>query len=345
MSEKSNIAWTDSTVNFWEGCTMWSPGCINCYAMTRDARMLAEKIIHWGKGAPRRKSKSAVKAALSMNRKPWICNLCGESFDAFDGGQHRHGSIIPTLHRRRIFSLSLGDWLDDEVPIEWMAEMLDTIRRCDQVTWILCSKRWENFNRRMVAVMTHHIVAPETSDRSDAWKWCLDWVANLNRNIPGNIIGLCSVEDQKRADERIPQFLTVPLACRGLSLEPLLGPVNLARWIPWHGKNDKGEVTGTGNLGWLIIGGESGPNARACEIDWIRSLVAQGKAAGVATFVKQLGAYSQDQSGTYVAEFSEEVAQSMRNAPMERLQLADKKGGDLAEWPTALRVQEWPKGF
>jgi protein gp37 len=222
------------------------------------------------------------------------------------------------FHRRRIFSLSLGDWLDAEVPIEWLAEMLDTIRQCDRVTWILCTKRPENFKARVVAVYDSPL---EGTEAVKLREWIRKW---LNDNPPTNIIVLTSVENQAQAEIRIPELLKIPAACRGLSLEPLLGPVELR--LPFDGP--QAFPLGRG-LQWLIIGGESGPNARPCNVEWIRSLVQQGKAAGVATFVKQLGENP-------VADFV--------TCPGSdgRLRLRDKKGGDPAEWTADLRVQEWP---
>ena len=327
-------------MNFWEGCTKVSAGCANCYAEARDKRFTGGKL--WGKGAPRRKSKSAVKDALRYNKLPWICDKCGGSnveavFDA-DLKQSLRGGVSGNItvcrdcnsmnyHRRRIFSLSLGDWLDDEVPIEWLAEMLDTIRQCSDVTWILCTKRPENFKERLTRVMMWFENTPCTKQGTSTWHWVLNWVTDISGVCaPKNIILLTSVENQEAADKRIPELLNIPAACRGLSLEPLLGPVDLeaslALWKP------RAYVLSPRNyIDWLIIGGESGPNARPCNVDWIRSQVAQGNAAGVATFVKQMGTY---------------MADGMRRCGHD---VKDKKGGDPAEWPTDLRVQEWPKGF
>jgi protein gp37 len=334
VSEQTHIAWCDSTVNFWEGCTKVSPGCSNCYAEARDKRFTGG--IYWRLGR-RRKSKSAVNQALNMNRKPWICDDCGNA-QPFDGRCEKcfdefEGKIVHT-HVRRIFSLSLGDWLDDEVPIQWLAEMLDTIRRCDQVSWILCSKRWGKFKGRLNVVCRFCEDNHDFPNEEELWAWCLNWCAPLGpQDIPPNIIGLCSVEDQQRADERIPQFLKVPLACRGLSLEPLLGSVDLdPHWLGAGGRS--GDNYQQPQIHWLIAGGESGPSARPCNVDWIRSLVKQGQAAGVATFVKQLGAKPQTVEDTGCG--------LVHPWPMN---LRDKKGGDPSEWPEDLRVQEWPKDF
>ena len=92
---------------------------------------------------------------------------------------------------------------------------------------------------------------------------------------------------------RSPELLKIPAACRGLSLEPLLGPVKLTvgQWL------DSGTPIPRPKLDWMIIGGESGPNARPCNVEWIRSLVKQGQAAGVATFVKQFSGRKSGEQG------------------------------------------------
>ena len=333
MSEKSKIAWTDSTLNFWEGCTKVSAGCANCYAEARDRRFTGGKL--WGKGAPRRKSKSAVKDALRFNKLPWICDECGKSHPK------QYVECLPcgsrSMHRRRIFSLSLGDWLDDEVPIEWFVEMMDTIRQCDQVTWILCTKRPENFKVRLNAVIDTDKFTSTTK-----WHWLIAWVAGIE--VPPNIILLNSVENQEMADKRIPELLKIPAACHGLSLEPLLGPVDLSKWLGSNMADD--------GIEWAIIGGESGPNARPCNVEWIRSLVAQGKAADMATFVKQLGSNIDKNLPVQCPKCGCISNQEPGNdcirgcdAKMIEQVFKDKKGGDKIEWPKDLQVQDWPKGF
>lgn len=115
-----------------------------------------------------------------------------------------------------------------------------------------------------------------------------------------------------------------------------------------HDVNDR--WTKSEKLNWLIVGGESGPNARPCNVEWIRSLVKQGKAAGVATFVKQLGSNPITQSNQEtdgwppLTQFHCEYMGLDGDAPVN-VRLCDKKGGDILEWPKDLRVQEWPEGF
>jgi protein gp37 len=344
MSEKTNIKWADSTWNPWSGCTKVSPGCANCYAEARDARMMQEKVIHWGKGAPRLKSKGAIKDAFAMNRQPWICDNCGEANPSHFTKQFPEPACPPyclecnegKLHRRRIFSLSLGDWLDDEVPIEWLAEMLDTIRRCDQVIWILCTKRPDNFNARLCDVCDW-LSDRQTNPEFKSYNWIADWADGSE--IPSNIILLASVENQAMAALRIPQLLAIPAACRGLSLEPLLGPVSISQGLYHKEISKKFPKQAAQRLNWLIIGGESGPGARACNVDWIRALVETGKTSGVATFVKQLGANIE--GGKWPK--AEREFSNFGRCDWSNIQ--NKKGGDPNEWPADLRIQQWPAGY
>jgi protein gp37 len=342
MSEQTKISWCDSTINFWRGCTKVSPGCANCYAETLVTTRLQGE---WGKGKPRQHGKGAVKDALAFNRKPFICESCGEGFsqecqhDNADGKNKNWTNccvVNPKFDRRRIFSLSLGDWLDEEVPIEWLAEMLDTIRQCRDVTWILCSKRPHLFNTRIELAQDYDF----DHGKRELCGWLRDW--RKGDLIPPNIILLTSVENQAMADKRIPELLKIPSVCRGLSLEPLLGPVDLSPFLigngfPIHVSAAGKAIYAPGDgipIQWIIIGGESGPKARPCNVDWIRALVRQGRAAGVATFVKQMGANP-------VVTMTE--ANRHGPPPDDFRTFTDKKGGDPAEWPIDLRIQEFPK--
>jgi hypothetical protein len=183
----------------------------------------------------------------------------------------------------------------------------------------------------------------------------------MDRRAPRNVWVGTSVEDQSRADERIPHLLQIPARIRFLSCEPLLGPVDLTTALPFTDRHcqrcgfrpiegieryreihrDKAKCVSCGwdmsqpaqGVDWVIIGGESGPGARPCNVQWIRSLVAQCKAAGVPVFVKQLGAYPIDNS-----------RDSRFMIGAERVHMTrDRKGGDPSEWPEDLRVREFPQ--
>jgi len=347
MSEQTNIAWCDSTVNFWSGCSKVSPGCSNCYAEARDRRHMIEPKSHWGPGVARLKHVGAVKQAMAMNKRPWVCDQTGTFFSEQEKATLTAHDGAVTFHRRRIFSLSLGDWLDDEVPIEWLAEMLDTIRQCDQVIWILCTKRPEAWRNRMEEILNWQMATGEGQHEEIFFEWVEAWIDCLDMpergDIPQNIIVLTSVENQAMADKRIPELLKIPAVVRGLSLEPLLGPVEFSDVTKRADAVQQLGKKALAGIDWLIIGGESGPGARSCNVGWISDLVRQGKAAGVAVFVKQLGAFVTTHEAT---PDGWPAGTTLRSNPActEKclVDLADKKGGDPAEWPVDLRVQEWP---
>lgn len=156
-----------------------------------------------------------------------------------------------------------------------------------------------------------------------------------------------SVEDQKAADERIPHLLATPAAVRFLSVEPLLGPVDLTRLVDDEVGARWNALAATPAIDWVIVGGESGPGARPCDVAWIRSVVEQCKAAGVPCFVKQLGAVSIARS---VNDYDEDIGRlwdAHHGWPPPRfpwhVPLTSRKGGDPDEWPADLRVREWPE--
>ncbi|HEU4344070.1 MAG TPA: DUF5131 family protein [Candidatus Binatia bacterium] len=322
MGEGTSIQWADDTHNFWRICTKVSPGCKNCYAETLLKNRRGEK---WGKGAPRIRLK-AFDAPIRWNKKPWVCDLCGSRSAANrrDNGSclnplcpYRDGSA-GSFHRRRVFSLSLGDWLDEEVPIEWLADMLNVIHQCPNLDFLLLTKRPENWSPRMESIRLHGLDQKWVST-----KW------DMENQPPHNVWIGVSVEDQQRADERIPQLLKIPARIRFLSVEPLLGPVRLD--FEWRNDLQRWDSAGREleprRIDWVIVGGESGPGARPCKVDWIRSVRDQCKAAGVPMFVKQLGSNphrnGEDESETTIL-------------------LDHKKGGDISEWAEDLRIREFP---
>jgi protein gp37 len=210
--------------------------------------------VEWGKGKPRRERLAAARLeALALN-----------------ASAKRRGV------RERVFVNSMSDILDDEVPIEWFAFVLDTIRQCDRLDFQLLTKRPRNWRTRMVAAAAHTTMSCNDELRC----WLLDWV---NHGIaPENVWWGTTVEDQERADERIPQIIEIPAKVRFLSCEPLLGPIDFdgSGMNPLHG----GE-----RIHWVICGGESGPKARPMHPTWANRVKTQCQGARVPFFFKQWG--------------------------------------------------------
>jgi protein gp37 len=191
----------------------------------------------------------------------------------------------PIGYRPRVFCASMADWLDDEVPIEWLADLLALIHKTPNLDWLLLTKRPENWRERLGAVMVYQAhkktCFPGSPDELE--DWLHDW--RMMNRAPKNVWIGTSVENQEMADKRIPELLKIPAKVRFLSCEPLLGAVDIFT-LPNSGI---GHVHVAKNIQWVIAGGESGPGARPMHPDWVRSLRDQCQAAGVAFFFKQWG--------------------------------------------------------
>lgn len=223
--------------------------------------------------------------------------------------------------RRRVFCASMADVFEDRDDlVEPRARLFSLIQETQALDWQLLTKRPENIDRLLTSWTLEHIEGPLTNV----------WLGT-------------TVEDQARADERIPHLLAVPAAVRFLSVEPLLGPVDLLPYIAAYDANANGAgepgayyplPPSARGIDWVIVGGESGPGARQCDPAWIAGIVDQCREAGVPVFVKQLGAKVLNGSHSIEGGRSSWTA----DFPKPR----DPKGGDPAEWPADLRVREFP---
>lgn len=308
MSQRTAIEWADSTFNPWMGCTKVSPACDHCYA-ERDTKRFGR--VEWGAGKPRvRTSAANWKLPERWNCKSFIqCANCAWRGDIYDFHKidptgFRH-TMCPScngvdfeLARRRVFCASLADWLDNEVPIEWLVELLDLIRRTPNLDWLALSKRIGNWRWRLMSAHGHLVESVVDGELSN-WVW--EW---LKGNPPANVWVGATVVNQAEADRDVPKLLAVPARVRFLSIEPMLGPINLkhmdverAGHREWCCINAlTGEQTDMGRpcpdvprLHWVIAGGESGPHARPMHPDWVRSLRDQCAAADVPFLFKQHG--------------------------------------------------------
>lgn len=237
MAETTGIAWCDSTFNAWIGCTKVSPGCDHCYAEALDARHRWGGAVHWGTAVPRmRTSESNWKKPLAWNRK---AQASGKPW--------------------RVFTNSLADFADNEVPHNWRKELAQLIEMTPALDWLLLTKRIGNVAKLY-----------------NGW------------TMPKNVWLGASIVNQEEADRDIPKLLATPAAVRFVSYEPALGPVDFSMHLGFAPDHD--DLRGL--LNWLIIGGESRQGkyaARPFDLAWARSAVSQARAAGTAVFVKQLG--------------------------------------------------------
>jgi protein gp37 len=213
----------------------------------------------------------------------------------------------PTVY----FVNSQSDLFHEKVPDHFIHDVLRVVRQCPQHTFQVLTKR------------------PE---RAAVFEWRCSKHKDDFSTLPNLWLGT-SVEDQKAADERIPHLLRCPAAVRFLSCEPLLGPVDL------HGS---GLSPLSGGIGWVIVGGESGPQARPTPVAHVTSIVEQCRSAGVPVFVKQMGAkpYLRAECSNLIREWGDTVIQ--KNGDFVQLHLKDSKGGEPTEWAERLRVREMP---
>jgi protein gp37 len=206
--------------------------------------------------------------------------------------QRRYGHDPEVVRRSKtLFGAPLGwheprrvftcSWSDWFIPTAdgWRAEAWDVIRRTPHLTYQILTKRPELIRDRLPA------------------DWGTSW-----RNV-----WLGTSVENRRFIWRAETLSQVPAFIRFISAEPLLGALDLAPYLA------------SGRIQWVIVGGESGPHARPCRVEWMHDLVDQCREAGVACFVKQLGAVLARGNG-------------------ER-----GKGGDLSTWPDSLRVREMPR--
>ena len=280
--KNSNIEWCDHTFNPWEGCTKVSPGCANCYAENRNARFGGGTAVNWGKGAPRRRT------SVKNWNQPVKWNADAAAEQAVFNSPGIINSVMGSVARPRVFCASLADWLDDEVPIKWLVDLLDLIHCTPHLDWLLLSKRPQLWATRLTEVAAWG----RTQDKQAGVELAIDWLVG---NFPSNVWIGTTVEDQTRAHKRIPALLSIPARVRFLSCEPLLGPVFV--FTPSGHLLDSFRCIGTPEvkqIHWVIAGGESGPKARPMHPVWARSLRDQCAAAGVPFLFKQWGEWLPD---------------------------------------------------
>lgn len=308
MADGTKIEWAEATANYVNGCSLTSPGCTNCYAM----RLAGTRL----KNVPSR-------AGLTHDSK---------AGPVWTGEVRENPKVLEQVlgwkRPRAIFWNAHGDLFHENVPDEWIDKQFAVMALTPQHRHMVLTKRsarmreyFSEYFRNRIDCEIDAIIAERVDPlhrRSDDLRAI---APDLHETwpLPNVWLGV-SVEDQRRANELIPDLLATPAAIRFISAEPLLGPVDLES--AWHGENALdsecwGECNwcrngsnfpplhncqehrqpesewdkGRSGLDWVIVGGESGPGARPMHPDWARGLRDQCEAAGVAFHFKQWGAW------------------------------------------------------
>ena len=222
MAYKSSIEWTETTWNPVTGCDKVSPGCKYCYAERMSRRLKAMGSANYANG--------------------------------FNLTLHEHMLDKPLLWKKPqvIFVNSMSDLFHEEVPLDFILKVFDTMRKA----W------WHQFQ-----------ILTKRSERLESLSVFIDW--------PSNVWQGTSIENEK-VKYRIDNLRNTGAAIKFLSLEPLLSPL--------HNLNLYG-------IDWVIVGGESGPNARPMSKEWVVDIRDQCRAAGVPFFFKQWGGINKKLAG------------------------------------------------
>lgn len=293
----TTIEWTDKSTNpirayhrqtgaVGHYCEKLSSGCAYCYASNLQRRFKM----------PEFPGKSRLeKLALMDDRGRVIVN------DNIELGleQHALDSVLKRKKPTMWFWCDMTDMFGSWVPTDWIGRCFDTMKATPQHSHQVLTKRV----KRMCEFVAAELAAfGPTQMAKNLW------------------LGT-SCENQATFDERYPWLDKTPAAVQFLSLEPLLGPINITPFLESYRKR------------WVIVGGESGFEARACYVEWIEAIVEECKLYGVPVFVKQLG-----KQASTIARYGNNKRTGLRHP----LYLKHPKGGDQSEWPEHLRIRQFP---
>lgn len=356
MATATSIEWTDVVWNPVRGCSIVSKGCTNCYAMKQAHRFSGPGGTY--KGLTKRTNGGPV----------WTgdVRLVPELLDA----------PLKWRKPRRVFVNSMSDLFHEAVPDNFIDQVFAVMALCPQHTFQVLTKRPGRMRNYLCDLMSGRRLVEEHA----GWRFSQPNYSEKNAEaclaafgateptcMPthplANVWLGVSVEDQPTADERIPLLLQTPAAVRFASYEPALASVDFRPWLfradtLVHDEPTDGDIVEQrAALAWVIVGGESGPGARAFDVQWARDTIAACKAAGVGCFVKQLGARPQEIA--YPADVNEAEARQWMHDGWTRIteprsagddivhwrrywHLRNRKGADMSEWPADLRLRELP---
>lgn len=351
MSAQTSIQWTDTTWNPTRGCSRVSAGCDSCYAMRQAHRFS-------GKGQP-----YEGLTTIRRGNVDWtgVARLIPEQL----------GAPLKWRKPQRIFVNSMSDLFHPSLSNEEIAAVFGVMAARPQHIFQVLTKQPKRAAQWFKwvgdagwAERRCHSEAAKVTGRAIPHPPDCTWP------LPNVHLGV-SVENQKTANERIPILRSIRalVGYRAMTLfascEPLLDCTDLGAHLAPTLVTTGGERlqrprdsvviphrggTWEWGLDWVIVGGESGAGARPCNLAWIESIVEQCRDAGVPCFVKQLGAkpYAKCPDCTCVPStcVPSEVRYQRHHLTGNcgsALELIDRAGGDMDEWPESLRIRQFPE--
>ena len=323
---KTPIEWTvftanplryrDPDGNVVHACIHKSAGCIHCYAEAL---------------APRYGRKGLPFTAENMKRlTPFL-----------DENELRKMLTYKPAAGKMCFVGDMTDVFGEWVPVELLEELFAVFALRSDVIWQVLTKRADRMQRILTEQdpQAPHFWARVEGCAQRRYHERTGEDPSLQLVVHGPLPNVwlgVSAEDQKNADERIPLLLNVPAAIRFVSYEPALGPIDFRPWLTVTRYYDR-------MLDWILLGGESGPDARPFNTQWASDVITQCQAARVACFTKQLGAKPYVHFERNVREESPGFKLPIQQLEVEEpIRLKDRKGGTMGEWPEDLRVRQWP---
>lgn len=253
----TKIEWATKVWNPLRGCTKVSEGCRNCYAIRQAHRFSGPDQPYEGLT---KRTDSGLNWTGKVKLVPEILGL-----------------PLKWKKSERIFVNSMSDLFHESVDEKYIAKVFSIMALSPHHVFQVLTKRPKRMRELLNSEDFQFHVGWFASQACDEYgierpKFLPEW--------PYHHVWIgTSVENQKAADERIPQLLKTPAAVRFLSCEPLLGTVDLGCDL-------------IGNIHWVIVGGESGPNARAMHPEWARELRAQCRTKEIPFFFKQWGEWA-----------------------------------------------------
>lgn len=335
MADKTKIEWTDATWNPITGCSVVSPGCTNCYAMKLAGTRLKNHPSR--EGLTRDTKVGPVWTGEVRFNKQWL------------------DQPLRWSKPRMIFVCAHADLFAEGVKDEWIDQIFAVMALSPQHTFQVLTKRPERMRDYMAKRFGEEASYTDLKYAAQFRVWTampkVEPMA-IGKSYPAwplaNVWLGVSVEDQKRAEERIPVLLNTPAAVRWISAEPLLGLIDLKNvdidgdssmdtinarlwrdewelcwkgtsenadeelesFLDWYGVSSVPDGYMHPTLDWVVAGGESGYGARPMQQAWARSIRDQCAEAHVPFHFKQWGAYSptSDCNGPYMMHVGKKEA-------------------------------------